>query len=75
MIDNKIILEIDSKPKNSDEHSIDDIIDTLQYLISKNNLKLNNDEVQIKIVELVTNYSENKDKININNDIFIDKLN
>lgn len=75
LIDNKIILEIDSKPKNSDEHSIDDIIDTLQYLISKNNLKLNNDEVQIKIVELVTNYSENKDKININNDIFIDKLN
>jgi hypothetical protein len=69
-IDNKIYFTIDSKPINTKEDSIDEIMETLLEIINKKPLHVNND---IEFKNIVSNQTLNKDTIAIDNSTFNNK--
>jgi hypothetical protein len=74
LLDDKIHLYIDSKPSGSRQNTIDDIIETLMYLLSKKNLSFQNDNITIDILDLNVNHNELKDKIKLNNEDYLKKV-
>jgi hypothetical protein len=72
-IDNKIKIDIESKPADSSQNTIDEIIETLVFMISKKNLAFQNDVITIRVSDLHTNHQEVKEKININNGDYLSR--
>ena len=73
LIDNKIKIDIESKPADSTQNTIDEIIENMVFMISKKNLVFQNDDITIHVTDLHTNHHEVKEKININNGDFLSK--
>ena len=70
-IDNKIYFTIDSKPINTKEDSIDEIMETLLEITNKKPLYVNDD---IAFKNIVSNHTINKDTIALDNSTFNNKL-
>jgi hypothetical protein len=72
VVDNNIHYTIDSKPINSQEDTIEEIIELLNDILKRKPISVNDD---LKLLNISSNQYIEKEKIIIDNNDFVDKLN